>query len=89
MRDLDYLSSIIYGESGARLFERTFDPEKDTTYSENDTSDSENDTSDSENDTSGSENYASNSMDESDESSEFMDSESVENSDTENISVQE
>ena len=44
MRDLDYLSSIIYGESGARLFERTFDPEKDTTYSENDTSDSENDT---------------------------------------------
>ena len=55
MRDLDYLSSIIYGESGARLFERTFDPEKDTTYSENDTSDSENDTSDSENDTSGSE----------------------------------
>ena len=44
---------------------------------------------DSENDISDSENDASDSMDESKKSSDFMDDESVENSDTENINVQE
>ena len=84
--------SIIYGESGATLNDSkndNYDSENDTSDSENDTSDPENDTSDSENDMSDSESDTSDSMDESDGSSDFMNHESVENSDTEDMNVQE
>ena len=67
--------SIYYGEGGATLTIEDVMSEYDTSDSESDTSDSESDTSDS--------------MDESDGSSDFMNHESVENSDTENMNVQE
>jgi hypothetical protein len=74
--------SINYGEGGATLTIEDVMSEYDTSNSESDTSDFESDTSDSESDTS-------DSMDESDGNSDFMNYESVENSDTENMNVQE
>ena len=81
--------SIKYGECGAMLTIDDVMYESDTSDSESDTSDSESDSSDSENDTTDSESDTSDSMDESDGNSEFMNHESVENSDTENMNVQE
>ena len=66
---------INYGERGAMLTIRDVMSESDTSDSESDTSDSENDTSDS--------------MDESDGSSDFINNESAENSDSEDMNVQE
>ena len=90
------IHSIIYGECGAKLrhciinnIEDIDDIDNVMSGSDYDTSDSESETSDSESDTSYSKSDTSYSIDESDGSSDFMNHESVENSDTEDMNVQE
>ena len=81
--------SIIYGEHGVKLRHSIINDIEDLDDIDNVMSGSEYDTSDSESDTSDSKSNTSDSMDESDGSSDFINNESVENSDTEDMNVQE